>query len=107
MRSDREPWFTPMRMAVWFSLQIFRKGTKRARVFSISCIRYSAVYSVPVSYTHLDVYKRQVGMIALGDDYHLGMQFEGCDYFVIHSHIGDVYKRQCKNLARTYERVGN
>ena len=32
-------------MAVWFSLQIFRKGTKRVRIFSISCAYSSSVYS--------------------------------------------------------------
>ncbi len=40
MRSESDPWFTPMRTAVWCSRQMARKGSKRA-----SILRTSSAYS--------------------------------------------------------------
>ena len=45
MRSDNDPWFTPIRTAVWCSLHISRNWIKRARNFFISSAYSSSVYS--------------------------------------------------------------
>lgn len=38
-------------------------------------------------------------MIVLGDDYYFGMQFKGCDYFVIYSYIGQKQEFQIGNCV--------
>ena len=43
--SDSDPWFTPMRMAVWLALQMLRKGTNRSSIFLSSRAYSSSVYS--------------------------------------------------------------
>ena len=50
MRSDSEPWFTPMRRAVWFCLHMSSRGTNRS-----SILRNSAAYSASVYSSFLNV----------------------------------------------------
>ena len=74
----------------------------RARIWNRKGIRLH----IPVSYTHLDVYKRQVpqqnapqqnyggGSFGMGDDGFMNIP-EGLDA-VSYTHL-DVYKRQCRD----------
>ena len=74
--------FTPMRMAVWFSLQIFRKGTKRARIFLFlahtlrQCIpvsgKYVRVYIVSQLMRTFSAYSRHISHF--GIEMHIGYQ---------------------------------
>ena len=43
MRFDKDPWFTPIRMAVGFPLQIAKNSTKRSRIFVIQWHTLSSV----------------------------------------------------------------
>ena len=45
IRSERLPWLTPIRTAVWFSLQMLMKGTSLSSIFCSSWAYSSSVYS--------------------------------------------------------------